>query len=300
MDLDLRLTRRTLLCTIGIGWITTRPSWPQTPEGEPTLAQLLARAGEHVRRLEREFPSVVCDEDYRQELKGRQADPVVRRYTRAEMLTLWLDDQSAWLPVRNVRQVDGDDVVGSADRLALALAGPDDQRLPRVRALLDSNARFNLGPTHRNFNYPVLVLTYLDPRLQPRFRFTLGGRARVRGADAWRVSFVEIATPTLIQGDGADRVSRGDVWIGRDGVVVRTQLQLRMPRDAATSSALIDVDYRHEAGLGLWVPVRMRETYTEMRGSATIESVTGDAGYSRFRRFETSGRVVPPPAGAGR
>lgn len=300
MGLDRLLSRRTLLGAVAISWMTAGPAWAQAGDGEPTLAHLLVQAGAYVRRFEHDFASVVSDEDSWQELKGRQSEPTVRRHIRAEVLSLWLPDRSTWMPVRSVRRVDGTDVIGSADRLAQALTAPGDQRPNRVRALLDDNARFNLGPTYRTFNYPVLVLSYLDPALQSRFTFTLGGRERVRGKHAWRVAFAEAVTPTLIQGDGADRVSRGSVWIGRDGTVVKTQLQLRMPRETVTSLATVDVDYQREAGLDLWVPVRMRETYVEMRGSATLESVIGDAVYTRFRRFDTSGRMVPDPAGTAR
>jgi len=42
------------------------------------------------------------------------------------------------------------------------------------------------------------VLSFLDPMLQARFTFTLAGRERVRGSDAWKVNYTERTTPTVI------------------------------------------------------------------------------------------------------
>ena len=259
------------------------------------LSQVLSRAGEQVRRFEQDFALVISDEDYRSTRRaGHFVGPVHRR-TRAEMLFLWLPDEAIWLTVRNVVSADGREVSGSQNRLIDALRNPGGERLSLLRGLVNDSARFNVGRTFRNFNYPTLVLSFLDPALQPRFTFTLAGRERVGGRDAWKVNYVERTRPTVIQGDGADRVSRGTVWIAEsDGVVMRTRLDLRIPRTDSSASATVEVEYRHDAKLDMWVPVQMHETYMEMRGSLVDENIGGEATYSNFRRFETSGRVVTP------
>ena len=174
----------------------------------PPLRRLLARAGEHVRRFEQDFALVVSDEDYRQHARGRDRAPLHRR-TRAEMLFMWRPDEAVWLTVRNVLTADGRAVPGSQSRLNDALRDAGAERLSRLRLLRDESARFNLGQTFRNFNYPTQVLSYLDPVLQPRFAFTLAGRERVNGVDAWKVKYEERTTPTVILANGADRLSRG-------------------------------------------------------------------------------------------
>ena len=265
------------------------------PAAEPRLSQLLARAGEQVRRFEQNFALVISDEDYEQHADGRYFVGPLHRRTRSEMLFLWLPDEGVWLTVRNVMKVDGKDVVDSHNRLNDALGEPGGQRLTRLRRLVDESARFNVGRTFRNFNYPTLVLSFLDPALQPRFTFTLAGRERIRGTDTWKLNFAERTTPTVIQGDGFDRVSRGAVWIAdRDSVVVRTRLDLRIPRVESSAWATVEVEYRRDARLDMWVPVQMHETYMEMRGSSVFENIGGEATYSNFRRFETSGRVLSP------
>ena len=265
------------------------------PATRPSLGQVLARAGEQVRRFQQDFTLVVSDEDYQQHAGGRYFIGPLHRRTRAEMLFLWLPEEAAWLTVRNVLSVDGQDTVGSQNRLNDALAGSGGQRLGRLRELVNESARFNVGRTFRNFNYPTLVLSYLDPAMQPRFAFTLAGRERVRGMDAWKVNYVERTRPTVIQGDGADRVSRGTVWIAdREGVPVRTRLELKIPRTDSSAWGTVEVDYQRDTKLDMWVPVQMHETYMEMRGSTVFENIGAEATYSNFRRFETSGRVLPP------
>lgn len=160
---------------------------------------------------------------------------------------------------------------------------------------MNESARYNVGRTFRNFNYPTLVLSYLDSSMQTRFAFSLAGRERVRGSDTWKVNFVERSTPTVIQGDGTDRLSRGTVWIADgEAVLVRTRLEVKIPKPESSAWATLEVDYQRNATLDMWVPAEMRETYMEMRGSSVDENIGGKATYSNFRRFETSARVLPP------
>ena len=262
---------------------------------EPRLTELLARAGQHVRRFEQQFALVISDEDSRQHAGGRTYVGPQHRRTQAEMLFLWMPEEATWLTVRNVLSVDGRQVAGSENRLANAVDAAGAERRTLLRRVIDDNARFNVGRTYRNFNYPTLVLSFFDPTLQPRFTFALAGRERVRGIDAWKVTYEERSTPTIIQGNGRDRISRGTVWIADgDGVLLKTHLELRSPRSESSGWATVDVEYRRDEKLDLWVPVQMRETFMEMRGSTVEENIGGEAAYSNFRRFETSGRVVAP------
>ena len=258
----------------------------------PVLAELLNRTGEQVRRFEQEFTLVISEENYRQHSDGQPSIGLKERRTRAEMLFVWLPDELVWLTVRSVVSADGRPVPGSEGRLDGALRSTASDRLARLRRVINDNARFNVGRTYRNFNYPTLVLSFLDPAIQPRFTFSLAGRERIRGVDAWKMNYEERGSPTAIQGDGADLKSRGSVWVAvQSGAVVRTQLALTIPPAAW---ATVDVDYQHDSKLAMWVPVAMHETYMDMRGSRVQEHIGGEATYSAFRRFETSGRVLVP------
>jgi len=131
---------------------------PARPAEKPPLADLLTRAGTHIRRFEQDFELVISDEDYRQRAGGRiYLNPRERR-TRSEMLFMWLPDESTWLVVRNVLTVDGRPVPDSQNRLADRLGDTSAGRATRLRRLLDEGARFNLGRIFRNINYPTLAL----------------------------------------------------------------------------------------------------------------------------------------------
>jgi hypothetical protein len=260
---------------------------------DPSLAPLLARAGNYVRGFEHDFALVVSDEDYRQRVSGRLYPSSRNRRTRAEMLFMWIPEQAGWLTVRNVLSVDGRDVPDSQARLNEALDDTTTARVTRLRRLLNDNARFNLGQILRNFNYPTLALSYLDPEMQPRFAYTLAGHERVNGVAVSKVEFDERTRPTVIQENGADRFSQGAVWIAdRDGAIVRTRLDLRIPLKETIAS--IEVDYARDPKLDMWVPVRMHESYLQSRATMINESIDCVATYSNFRRFETSGRIVTP------
>lgn len=263
--------------------------------GTPALPQLLAQAGDHVRRFEEAFTLVISDEEYTQSLSTRAFDAPVARRTTSEMLFEWQPQERVWLTVRNVLTLDGQLVQGSHGRLSDALDQAGALRTNRLRRILNDNARFNLGRTVRTFNYPTLVLSYLDPALQSRFTFALAGRERIGREETWKVTFTEHATPTLIQGDGLDRVSRGMVWLRQsDGLPIKTRLDLAMRRDDANSYATVEVTYRRDSKLDMWVPTHMHEHHMEIRLGRIEETLTADASYREFRRFETSSRIVAP------
>jgi hypothetical protein len=271
--------------------LTTVGAVPLRAADSQPLVRLLQDAGAYVRSFEDHFALVISDEDYRQHATGQYYPAPRNRRTQSEMLFFWMPDAGTWLTVRNVQTADGRTVVDSQNRLQRVLGDNDAERLTRLRRLLDESARFNLGAIVRNFNYPTLVLSYLDPSVQSRFVFTVEGRERVNGVDAWKIAYEERARPTVIQQDGADRESRGAIWMtDRDGIVVRTRLELRLPLRETISA--IEVDYRRDAKLDMWVPARMHETYLHSRAMTIAESIDCVATYSNFRRFETSGRIV--------
>ena len=62
------------------------------------------------------------------------------------------------------------------------------------------------------------------------------------------------------------------------------------------SMADVEVNYRRDPGSGVVAPVKMSEVYEGPIVQGTRGPIagraTGSAEYSRYRRFETSGRVV--------
>jgi hypothetical protein len=273
------------------------------------VAAILDRAGASVRQFEQQFAVVLSDETYDQRehlsliVDGAPRSRGARRTLHSELLFMWMPEAQEWLMVRTVLLVNGAPVAESRDRLERALAETDPDRLTRLRRLRDEGARFNIGQIVRNFSDPTLALQFLDPVYQPRFTFTLSDRRNVNGVDAWQLAFAEHRQPTVVNVDGHDIFSEGSVWVAvSDAAVVRTSARWV---DARTNMrANMVVNYRRDPKLELWLPARMEESYTQngwvssegrpphvVTANEQIECV---ATYSNFRRFEASGRLVPP------
>ena len=296
----------------------------QTPKaaGEPSLADILSRAGQYVHQFEQDFAVVICDEDYRQDDQPRRSDPKgsnrgsrdlstadatvedgpFHRETRSEMLFVRSEQAAMWLAVRNVLIVRDAGVQfpvkvsGSQGRIDRALRDESPGQVSRLRALADEGARFNLGGIYRNFNTPTLVLQFLAPEYQSRFTFRIAGREKVSGNQAIKLEFAENGTPTVIAlNNGHQLVSTGLVWVREsDGAVLRTRLTVKAPQtdDGPGIDGTINVTYGWDGKLQMWVPSKMEERYAEQRQPG--EKIEAYATYSNFRRFETSARIVSP------
>jgi len=273
---------------------------------EPSLPDLLQRAGQYVRQLERDVSTIISDERYEQQLEVRTTkgrDGRTRKLV-SEMSFVWMRDDRIWLSVRSVDRVDGQRMDDSRPRLKAALADATPGRAAQIERLRDEGARFNIGGVERNFSDPMLSLQIADPSMQQRFTFAIGGSERIRGQPTVRVTFVEHGHPTLVQRgtDRGDLPAHGDIWLGpTDGVIHQTRLVIDDERLA--THATVTVTFAHNAKLDRWLPLQMDETYARQGTGGTFfvktpgpftERIECVAKYTNYRRFETSGRVVPP------
>jgi hypothetical protein len=142
---------------------------------------------------------------------------------------------------------------------------------------------------------PTFVLELLHERNRRRFRFSLpaekrgaqadnGDLGRDAGVALRTIEYRERERPTLVrQQSGADQPLQGTITIDPEsGEIWRTHMAWeRGP------SGFVDVTFGRVAGIDVLVPFRMTEAYR------SSPSIRGEATYSNFRRFETSGRVVP-------
>jgi hypothetical protein len=86
---------------------------------------------------------------------------------------------------------------------------------------------------------------------------------------------------------GLIEMPSGTPWVNpADGAIVRTRLELDGFRGSG-SHAAIDVFYRNDPVLAMWVPARMQEKYSG--GSAA--TATTVATYKDFKRFQTSVKI---------
>ena len=278
---------------------------PATPGGAD-LAAVLARAGQYVVEYRQVFSNVVAQEDYRQEYSnGPQRQ---RRDSHADLVFVNLPGPLSWATFRDVYEVDGNKVHDRSARLEkLFVEAAAETAATRARTILAESSRFNLGPVVRSVNIPTLALLFLDPANQGRFRFEAKGRRKIDGLSAVEIALEERDRPTLVRGGpNRDAPATGRVWIEPEsGAVLRTDVEYDFgfdSRDARQQRhARIVTEYERDAGLGIFVPMEMRERYelppdaavsaaivNNVRDATVSITIEATAKYTAYRRFEVA------------
>lgn len=282
----------------------------QTPMVDPALQTVLERLGDYVARYGEKASAIVAVEKYTQSVAIEGRTPIKPRQLTAEFAIVRV--AGGWVGYRDVIDVNGKKLHDRGDRLAaLAKASGD---IDHFRRIADESARFNIGPISRNFNVPTAALFFFQPSNLKRFDFTRGGEKQIDGIATWQLDFKETTTSTLVTTGSGKRVPlEGTLWVVPDnGTIVRTRIKLRNFLDVVTiaprgrrgvgdfneieSEADVDVAYRLEKDLGLWLPAKMSEFYY---GPLALETgkppVTARAStlasYSDFRQFTTEVRI---------
>jgi VWFA-related protein len=276
------------------------------PPPAPDIAPILARAGAYVVEYAKVFSNIVAQEEYRQEYwNGLLHD---RRYSHADLVFVRLPGTLSWATFRDVYEVDGNKVRDRSARLEKLFVGSAaDTAASRATAILAESSRFNLGPVTRTVNIPTLALLFLDPANQGRFRFERKGTRKREGIETVELEIVELVRPTLVRG-GAQRDApvKGRISIDPEtGAVLRTDVVYDFGSDSRDAQrakgAHIVTQYRRDPGLGILVPVEMRETYGLPRETAVGSGIADDvrdatvgitieatAQYAGYRRFEVT------------
>ena len=254
------------------------------PDTSPSLETLLDRLSAYLVQYEHAISEVMADEEMTQDVRSMSTRAEPRRRLKSEMAFMRLPGDGPWIGYRVVYEVNGRSVTAPRDRLHALLKGGADQR-ERGVAIARESARHNVGYA-RTTNVPLLAFELIHPRNRSRFTFKKAGVERVSGHRARRVDFVEHASPTVIlTPTGYDLPSRGSIWMDENnGRVFQSEVR---ERDGLGSARLL-VTFVEHAGLGILVPERMREVFPTGAGLGD-----GTARYSNFRRFSTSGRIVP-------
>jgi hypothetical protein len=261
-----------------------------------SLRDVLERAAAYAAACGTALSRVVADEIFEQELVlSLEGTVVQRRRLESEIAFVELANGFDWLAFRSVLRVNDAVVADGARRLDGVFRSTPPSALAQARAIATESARHNLGPVQRNFNVPTTVLQFLLKPHQGRFRFRKVSEERVGGEATWVLDFREQNRATFIRTpEGRDAPSHGRLWIVPDqGRVVRSRLVVEAEVDAA-----IDVRWRDESRLGIWVPAEMRESYqgswalTPTSSRKEAYDVVGRATYSNYRRFEVDSRLV--------
>jgi hypothetical protein len=292
------VVRMRLVATGAVGAVLVTCAVVAAPAPQAKLDQVVSRLGTYLADYEHRFSLVVAEERYQQSVEVAKNTPAgnippgtpVRsrqdRSLRSDYALTRAADKEAWVGYRDTFEVDGHPVRDRDDRLQRTLI---DGIAARAVRIAEESSRFNLGSAllERNINVPTLALEMLHPRNQSRFSFSKAGEERIAATLTWRVDFKERDRPTFIRNtSGRDRPSRGSIWLDPStGEVWRTLLAWDGP-----PSGMITVAYGYVPNIDVLVPLTMTERYRP--GNATI---TGDAAYSNYRRFQTGARLVTHP-----
>ena len=256
------------------------------------LEEVLAAAGRYVVIYEATFRDLVADEVYDQSLDSWQSvlGPT-RRRTRADIVFVAIPGPFPWTSFRDVYEVDGEEVRDRDARVEKLFIQGRESAAQEAAAVRAESSRFNIG-FQRTVNEPTLPLMFLHPHNQARFAFALRGSAEIEGLRVTEIAFREMMEPSLVSENGRpDLLSSGNVWIEpKTGTIVRTELLLKSRYTKL--DATITVSYQKAPDLDIWVPAKMRESYTGLLAVAT---------YSNYRRFQvqTMEAIGLPPTQKG-
>jgi hypothetical protein len=196
-----------------------------------------------------------------------------------------------FVELRDVFEVNGSPVRERGSRLEALLRDPAGR--PRIDAILQESARYNIGGIQRNINTPLMPLQFLDTANQGRFQFKHVARPKPVFGDVpsepasdagvfrvttemWTIEYRERGRNTIIRRpNGARLPVRGRFWIDPStGAVLISELIA----DGGGVTATVTVSYQSEPLMGFLVPVEMRESYVR-----SGERISGHAVYGRFR-----------------
>jgi hypothetical protein len=269
-----------------------QPDTLSSPAVDSALAVILAKAGAYVLDFAQSFRDIVTEETYTQWAGAR------RQYSRSELVFVTIPGAIPWTCFRDVFEVDGRRVRDRQSRLEkLFLTESHRSAVAKANAIIVESARYNLGRVHRTINVPTLPLLFLHPANQERFRFERKGRRRFGERETVEIALVEVAHPTLVNDDaGGDVPATGRVFVDPvRGTVLRTDIEFRVN----PGRARITVEYRFDAGLGIWLPMEMKENYQDLpdaflafvpglRGGGFRADTEATARYARYRRFSVT------------
>jgi hypothetical protein len=246
---------------------------------------IIARLDGYLRDYEARLANVVAEEMYRQWVEPGPKDrrSTTSRMLRSDFALTATPEYGRWVGYRDTFEVDGKPVRDRDQRLQQLLSSG---AVGQAMRIAEQNARFNLGQhlISRNINVPTFALEMMNPRIRERFKVRRTGAGVLEGRRGWLIEFRERGRPTLVRtAQGRDQASRIVALVDmQTGDVLQTVLTWEHVKGSIT------VSYGYVPGIAVPVPIRMAERYVARTG----ELVAGEATYTNFRQFQTSGRVI--------
>lgn len=254
------------------------------PAAQGRDADVIAKLRAWIDAYSEQLQSIVAEERYvqkviqsRRNVRGGTSETTQTRVLESEFLLVKPNQDTRWIPLRDVMRVDGQALGDRAGRLEKLLLDASTASFDAAARIANESSRYNIGGVIRTVNVPTLALAFIQTRNASCCRLHVEGPDQVQGERFTRVSFDETEPPGLVASEGNKRVkSKGDVWVRADGSLRRSRLLMTV----GNTKAEIQVDWRHYPGVDIIVPVEMQETYTY--GGYVIE---GLAVYSHIRKF---------------
>lgn len=216
------------------------------------------------------------------------------RILESDVAFVSLPGNAGWLGYRDVRQVGGRAVRRKGPSLEDLLKATSDDARERAMVLLLESARHNLGAP-RTINLPSLPLELLHQRNQARYVIETSSGDQAGDCQALRLDLAETARPSIIQRpEGGDIPTRVSAWVEPEtGRLCKAEVRMRDARIGVPDfTAIVTVEFAYHDGLDLTVPMRMLEVFFIPQRSFGESEAT----YANYRRFTTSGRLLPPGA----
>ncbi len=273
------------------------PFWQDSGQ-ERSLDSVMQRAVAYVASFERDFAAVVAEEQLEQRAGSggpdalRRAGPESVRRTRSDLLLVRVPGREAWLPFRDVFELNGRAVRDRNERLQKLFVDGPASALTDAARMTSESSRYNLGSVIRTINVPTFALMLLRPAYAKRLQFRKHSDELIGDVMVWRVEFVERARPTVVRTlRDKDVPLEGSFWIDPlSGRVVKTLVKSigtpdpgrPLPPPSGDTLMSVVVTYAPSVTLGLWVP----QTMSEWARAPNLAVVSGTATYLNFRRFE--------------
>jgi hypothetical protein len=255
---------------------------PAGARGQDTnpAASLVARAADYVRDYEQRFTGIVAEEHQTQRVLRADGSTAKQRSLVSDVMLVRVDSYGPRV-FRDVIAVDGKPVRSRDERLKRLFLGPSRKALDQLRAIRKENTRYDIGSRFLELAGALTMpLVIVKSGASVRFRFQ---------PTAEGVAFSEVTSPTMW------RSRRG--FAGLHDMPITGRMRIDTATGALHSASLalanaenegsVEVDYAEDEKIGLFVPIRMRETYRRP-SSPRSDWLDVVSEYSNFRRFDVS------------
>jgi hypothetical protein len=193
--------------------------------------------------LRPELSGIVVEEQYTQTADIADRPHLTHRELKSDLLLVQAQgrDGQGFIQFRDVFEVDGDSVRDRTQRLMTLFVNPSAASRDQAFEIMRESSRYNIGSVERNVNVPVLALSFMHPRYQRRFKFTMDSESAgvPRGmpkasnfsvsVDVRVLNFQEVGTPPLIDSRNSRGPARshGRVWVEPEtGRILMTELNI--------------------------------------------------------------------------